>query len=183
MPFMYIYNSRAPDPATENPHLPIYLTTCFVCKEEAKAGEQHTIHYGGIVCLSCRAFFRRSNQATKVRKRINRRPRVLLQFALSQQHLWLWENYTFHSLWPVGAISCQLGNFLRPLGAFIIYRGQFFGPSLFTLWHFFCKTLGSFSFQTSGHSDFIQQWHAALSTEPSSLGLSFCNCYFETIIV
>ena len=115
MPFMYIYHSRAPDPATENPHLPIYLTTCFVCKEEAKAGEQHTIHYGGIVCLSCRAFFRRSNQATKVRKRINGRPRVLLQFAclVTTTPLVVGKN-TFHSLQPVGAISRHLGNFLRP---------------------------------------------------------------------
>jgi hypothetical protein len=32
----------------------MYLTICFVCKEEAKSGEQHTLHYGGIVCLSCR---------------------------------------------------------------------------------------------------------------------------------
>ena len=59
--------NRAPDPATENPALPIYQTTCFVCKEEAKSGETHSIQYGGIVCLSCRAFFRRSHQATKVR--------------------------------------------------------------------------------------------------------------------
>ena len=42
-----------------------YLTTCFVCQDEAKMGHVHIRHYGGVVCFSCRQFFRRAHQQSK----------------------------------------------------------------------------------------------------------------------
>lgn len=52
--------SLPPDPTHE-----IYLKTCFVCQELAKPGQEHIRNYGGIVCFSCRQFFRRAHQKTK----------------------------------------------------------------------------------------------------------------------
>jgi hypothetical protein len=52
--------SLPPDPSHE-----IYLKTCFVCQELAKPGQEHIRNYGGIVCFSCRQFFRRAHQKTK----------------------------------------------------------------------------------------------------------------------
>ena len=48
-----------------NPNDPLYLKFCFVCKEEAPPDKEHYKNYGGIVCLSCRAFFRRLHQSCK----------------------------------------------------------------------------------------------------------------------
>lgn len=48
-----------------DPKARIYLTTCFVCKERSKPGQEHLRNYGGIVCYSCRAFWRRSHQQTR----------------------------------------------------------------------------------------------------------------------
>lgn len=59
------YQRKPAYPEFEDPTLPCFLKSCFVCKEEAKPGEQHSVHYGGVVCLSCRAFFRRCHQATR----------------------------------------------------------------------------------------------------------------------
>ena len=39
-----------------------FLRFCFVCNEEAPPDKEHYSNYGGIVCLSCRAFFRRAHQ-------------------------------------------------------------------------------------------------------------------------
>lgn len=50
---------------TENPRDKFYLTVCFVCRDVAKPGQEHLRNYGGIVCYSCRAFWRRSHQATR----------------------------------------------------------------------------------------------------------------------
>lgn len=51
-------------------------TICFVCGEVAKPGKAHMRHFGGIVCCSCRAFWRRTHQQTRhpnfVCKRSNR---------------------------------------------------------------------------------------------------------------
>jgi len=49
----------------ENPNDPVYLKTCFVCSESAKPGHDHYRNYGGIVCYSCRAFWRRSHQISR----------------------------------------------------------------------------------------------------------------------
>lgn len=48
----------------EDPNDPVYLKTCFVCSEAARPGHDHYRNYGGIVCYSCRAFWRRSHQKT-----------------------------------------------------------------------------------------------------------------------
>jgi hypothetical protein len=45
-----------------------FLKVCFVCAELAKPEQNHSPHYGGIVCLSCRAFFRRAYQKTRYPK-------------------------------------------------------------------------------------------------------------------
>ena len=37
---------------------------CPICKEKLK--NLPNIHYGGVACFSCRAFFRRAHQKTKV---------------------------------------------------------------------------------------------------------------------
>ena len=52
------------DPRTppSNPRSNYYLVVCFVCQEVAKPNQEHSLHYGGIVCYSCRAFFRRAHQ-------------------------------------------------------------------------------------------------------------------------
>jgi hypothetical protein len=50
-----------------DPNDPLYLKFCFVCKEEAPPDKEHFKNYGGIVCLSCRAFFRRVHQSCKAR--------------------------------------------------------------------------------------------------------------------
>ena len=34
-----------------NPSNPFYLTTCFVCGETAKTGQEHIRNYGGIACF------------------------------------------------------------------------------------------------------------------------------------
>lgn len=49
----------------EDPKDKIYLTICFVCKDMAKPGQEHLRNYGGIVCYSCRAFWRRSHQNSR----------------------------------------------------------------------------------------------------------------------
>jgi len=49
----------------EDPHDKKFLTICFVCKNVAKQGQEHLRNYGGIVCFSCRAFWRRSHQNSK----------------------------------------------------------------------------------------------------------------------
>ncbi len=59
----------------ENPSDPIYHKICFVCQEAAKPGTDHLRNYGGIVCYSCRAFWRRCHQRTKT-------PSYRLQFDL-----------------------------------------------------------------------------------------------------
>jgi len=48
-----------------NPNDKCYLIICFVCRDVAKPGQEHLRNYGGIVCYSCRAFWRRSHQATR----------------------------------------------------------------------------------------------------------------------
>ena len=48
-----------------NPRDDFYQRVCFVCSEVARPDQMHTPHYGGIVCLSCRAFFRRAHQKTR----------------------------------------------------------------------------------------------------------------------
>ena len=56
----------APTRTSESsPSDPLYLKICFVCSERAPEGKDHYSNYGGIVCLSCRAFFRRANQQGK----------------------------------------------------------------------------------------------------------------------
>jgi hypothetical protein len=40
-------------------------STCRVCGEIAPPGKKHTRHYGGIVCTSCGAFWRRAHQETR----------------------------------------------------------------------------------------------------------------------
>jgi len=42
-----------------------YLTNCFVCNQVPPEGEKHIYGYGGTVCPSCRAFFRRAHQKTR----------------------------------------------------------------------------------------------------------------------
>jgi hypothetical protein len=46
----------------EDPNDPYYLTNCYVCKDVAKPFEEFIRNYGGLVCFSCRAFFRRAIQ-------------------------------------------------------------------------------------------------------------------------
>jgi len=58
-------NFRGRFEKSENPKDKRFLKYCFVCTEEAKPGKEHLKNYGGIVCLSCRAFWRRSHQTTK----------------------------------------------------------------------------------------------------------------------
>jgi hypothetical protein len=50
----------------ENPRSEIFLKVCFVCQEPAKPGTEHLRNYGGIVCYSCRAFWRRSHQVCRI---------------------------------------------------------------------------------------------------------------------
>ena len=54
------YSSLPPDPGHE-----YYLKFCYVCQEPSKPGQEHIRNYGGIVCFSCRQFFRRAHQKTK----------------------------------------------------------------------------------------------------------------------
>lgn len=49
----------------ENPKDQKFLRVCFVCTEAAKPDKEHLKNYGGIVCFSCRAFWRRSHQKTR----------------------------------------------------------------------------------------------------------------------
>ena len=42
-----------------------YLLYCFVCEEMAKPGQSHMRNYGGVVCFSCRQFFRRAHQGSR----------------------------------------------------------------------------------------------------------------------
>ena len=57
----YSYPLTAPD----DPGDKIFLTICYVCQEEAKPGQEHLRNYGGVVCYSCRAFWRRSHQKSR----------------------------------------------------------------------------------------------------------------------
>lgn len=54
-----------PQTAPADPRDPIFLTICYVCQEEAKPGQEHLRNYGGIVCYSCRAFWRRSHTKSR----------------------------------------------------------------------------------------------------------------------
>ena len=64
-------NFYAPQPmgpyfsVNDDPRHEVYLKICYVCQEQAKPGSEHLRNYGGIVCYSCRAFWRRSHQKTK----------------------------------------------------------------------------------------------------------------------
>jgi len=49
----------------ENPSDKVFLKICFVCKDVAKSGQEHLRNYGGIVCYSCRAFWRRCHQRSR----------------------------------------------------------------------------------------------------------------------
>jgi hypothetical protein len=49
----------------EDPSDAKFLKICFVCTEEAGPDREHYNNYGGVVCLSCRAFFRRAHQSGK----------------------------------------------------------------------------------------------------------------------
>jgi len=49
----------------ENPTDKAFLKVCFVCKDIAKSGQEHLRNYGGIVCYSCRAFWRRCHQRSR----------------------------------------------------------------------------------------------------------------------
>ena len=42
-----------------------FLLNCFVCEELAKPGQSHMRNYGGVVCFSCRQFFRRAHQGNR----------------------------------------------------------------------------------------------------------------------
>jgi len=54
-----------PNEFSNNPKDPRFLKECFVCTDNAKEGKDHLKNYGGIVCFSCRAFWRRSHQKTR----------------------------------------------------------------------------------------------------------------------
>lgn len=58
-------DSRYPLVAPDDPRDARYLTVCYVCTEEAKPGQEHLRNYGGVVCYSCRAFWRRSHQKSR----------------------------------------------------------------------------------------------------------------------
>jgi hypothetical protein len=61
-------SAKMDTPLHSLPHDPgheLYLKTCYVCQELAKPGQEHIRNYGGIVCFSCRQFFRRAHQKTK----------------------------------------------------------------------------------------------------------------------
>ena len=45
-----------------DPNDSFYLTNCFACKAVAKPDQEYIRNYGGVVCFSCRAFFRRAYQ-------------------------------------------------------------------------------------------------------------------------
>ena len=44
------------------------IVFCFNSIFKAAKGDKHHLHYGGICCYSCRAFFRRAHQSTKIPK-------------------------------------------------------------------------------------------------------------------
>jgi len=46
----------------ENPHDKYYLTHCYACQAIAKPQQEFIRNYGGLVCFSCRAFWRRAHQ-------------------------------------------------------------------------------------------------------------------------
>ena len=48
-----------------DPNDSFYLTNCFACKAIAKPDQEYIRNYGGVVCFSCRAFWRRSHQKTR----------------------------------------------------------------------------------------------------------------------
>ncbi len=56
------YEPQHPRGPPVNPRANYYLVVCYVCQEMAKPNQEHSLHYGGIVCFSCRAFFRRAHQ-------------------------------------------------------------------------------------------------------------------------
>lgn len=58
---MYFKTGKIP----EDPSDKMFLTICFVCMDIAKPGHEHLRNYGGIVCYSCRAFWRRSHQQSR----------------------------------------------------------------------------------------------------------------------
>ena len=51
--------------APDDPRDARFLTVCYVCTEEAKPDQEHLRNYGGVVCYSCRAFWRRSHQKSR----------------------------------------------------------------------------------------------------------------------
>lgn len=42
-----------------------FLTHCYVCQARAKPEQEFIRNYGGVVCFSCRAFWRRAHQKTR----------------------------------------------------------------------------------------------------------------------
>jgi len=66
MAFLEVWESTSSRQVyNDNPKDKKYLTICFVCHDLAKPGTEHLRNYGGIVCYSCRAFWRRSHQSTR----------------------------------------------------------------------------------------------------------------------
>ena len=43
----------------KDPNDVFYLTNCYACSAVAKPDQEYIKNYGGTVCFSCRAFFRR----------------------------------------------------------------------------------------------------------------------------
>ena len=64
------------------------------------------------------------------------------------------------AIWAI--FGMPLGTFFSRFICCWVVFGQFFvqsifGPSFFTNWHFFLKTLGAFSFETPGHPS-VERW-------------------------
>lgn len=55
-----------------DPNDKYYLTHCYACQALAKPDQEFIRNYGGLVCFSCRAFWRRAHQVGNETK--NQRP-------------------------------------------------------------------------------------------------------------